>query len=303
MAFMARYDEIRSAPERLLPGALNAISLGLPYYQGDAFELPSRPTVAQYARLRDYHRVLREKAEGMVVQLKALDAVPQDASFRVLVDTAPVLERALAAKSAEGFIGKNTCYIHPRRGSFLMLAEILSSHAFGLDEREPIDPKVKSARGGCGECKRCQVHCPTGALDDAYRIDSGRCLAYWTIEHRGPIPERFWPWLAKYYFGCDICQLVCPYNWKASGNTVPSWLSARELPDLFQTATMDQADYERYFGGTPMTRAKRNGLRRNALIALAVTKDPRLGAAMEAARRDDGSPVRETLAQIEKLIK
>src|SRR5690606_6307703 len=136
------------------------------------------------------------------------------ARTRVMVDTAPVLERALAAKTARGFIGKNTCYIHPLLGSFLMLGVVLTDIPLPSDERVPVDPARHLPSGGCGACRECQVHCPTGALDADYRIDAKKCLAYWTIEHRGVIPERFWPWIGTYYFGCDICQITCPYNMK-----------------------------------------------------------------------------------------
>ena len=152
---------------------------------------------------------------------------------------------------------------------------------------------------GCGTCTLCQVECPTGALNEDYVIDSNRCLSYWTIEQRGTIPEKYWPWLGKYYFGCDICQLVCPYNKEASANQLDDKIPIRKYPSLFEIATMDQRKYEIAFGGTAMTRAKRNGLRRNALIAMTVTGDSRLGEAMARARVDGGYPIDETLVQIE----
>ena len=164
----------------------------------------------------------------------------------------------------------------------------------------PLDRKTK--QGGCGPCRLCQDECPTGALSTDYVIDARRCLSYWTIEHRGTIPEEFWPHLARYVFGCDICQLACPYNVRAERTAPPDDFRQRELPALFETAVMDQAQIERYFGGSPMTRAKRGGLRRNALIALAVTRDHRLAEALEYARRDPEPPLPETTSQIERYL-
>ena len=301
MQYLEKYQQCRKDPALLLPGAKHALVIGLPYFLGDEMESEST-RVAQYARLVDYHRVLRRKAERLFGRFLRERVAGEGVTFRVTVDTAPLLERALAAKTQDGFIGKNTCYIHPERGSFLLLAEILTTLELPLDEKIPVNPAIKTKTGGCGNCERCQVHCPTGALDETYTIDANRCLSYWTIEHRGTIPEEFWPWLGKYYFGCDICQLVCPYNWKAKGNTPPAELKIRELPPLFEIATMNQQAYEKYFGGTAMTRAKRGGLRRNALIAMTVTRDPRLAEAIELARGDCESPVGETVLQIEKYL-
>jgi epoxyqueuosine reductase len=195
------------------------------------------------------------------------------------------LERAVAANTRLGFIGKNTCFIHPKQGSFFLLGEIISTHDFTESSPQEIRPS-NNARdkesGGCGTCKRCQVHCPTGALDEDYRIDARKCLSWWTIENRGPIPKEYWPWIGRYVYGCDICQLVCPYNrgLKVKESTA-SLVKIKTEIDLFEMATLTQESYERLFGGTPTTRAKREGLVRNALIAMYVTKDPRLPQALD----------------------
>ncbi len=298
MEWLEKYRECREEPARLLPGARNAIVIALPYDQGDSRHWEnSAPRAAQYARFPDYHKILRRKGERLARRLPLAEG-----AFRVAVDTAPLLERALAAKTSRGFIGKNTCFIHPERGSFLLLGEILTTLPFVIDDKAPVDPAKRTEAGGCGTCDLCQVKCPTGALARDYTIESELCLSYWTIENRGTIPEKFWPWLAKYWYGCDICQLACPYNWRASGNRLPDDVPRREMPPLFDVAVMSQAEYEKYFGGTPMTRAKRGGLRRNALIALAVTRDPRLAEAREAARRDPEPPLPETLFQVERYL-
>ncbi len=300
MSFLERNSECREDPTRLLPGSQSVIVFGLPYYQGDTLEEAligkNGPRVAQYARFADYHRELRKRGDRIGAQLK--EAFPES-QFRTVVDSAPLLERDLAAKTSEGFIGKNTCYIHPEKGSFYLLGEILSSKLLPIDEPAVVDPDQHLPTGGCGKCDRCQVNCPTGALNTDYSIDSNLCLAYWTIEHRGTIPEKFWPWLRLYYFGCDLCQLACPYNRGKTLPGLPSSLVSKVIPSLFEIATMDQNRYESWFGGTPLTRAKRGGLRRNALIAMKVTSDPKLHDAMRLCQFDSESPIAETLVQIE----
>ncbi len=300
MDYLERNRELREDPARLLPGAKSAIIVALPYGQGDALPLRGAapaPRVAQYARLRDYHKILWREGEAL---LEALwERLGHRGVGRVLVDSAPILERALAARAGRGFIGKNTCYIDPEEGSFLLLAEIVLDLALEATASPPVNPEARTKAGGCGSCKRCQVHCPTGALDAAYRLDARKCLAYWTIEHRGVIPEEFWFGLGIYLFGCDICQLACPYNRGVPSSVAANAIRVEAAPPLLEVATMDQAAYERLFGGTPMTRAKREGLMRNALIAMAVTDAPQLEAALAQAEAAGAPPVvRETAAQI-----
>jgi len=296
MQFLENYQELRQDPRRLLPEARSAILFALPYALG---EVPDGPKVAQYAQFKDYHRVLWDRGE---VITKLLWGDESKRRARVVVDSAPVLERALAASSSRGFIGKNTCFIHPDQGSFLLLGEILTTEDLVADDRTaPREFEVKSKEGGCGPCKQCQVACPTSALDKDYQIDARTCLSYWTIEHRGPIPLEFWPHLAEYYFGCDICQTSCPYNAKV-GRRLPASLERREIPSLFSIATMDEREYGEFFGGTPLTRAKRSGLRRNALIAMYVTGDADLPQALEVADRDPQEWVVETRDQIREFL-
>lgn len=214
-----------------------------------------------------------------------------------------MLERALAARTSAGFIGKNTCYIHPEAGSFILLGEILLTRDLTeTDEPSTVDPQVRSDQGGCGSCRRCQIYCPTGALDEAYRLDARKCLAYWTIEHRGTIPFEFWPWLKTYFFGCDLCQLACPYNRAIAISQEPVRVELNQI-DFFDVATMSQARYEQLFGGSPLTRAKRSGLRRNALIAMTVTSDLRLPEALQMLTEDDEPVLHETSTQIGQWVK
>jgi len=296
MQFLENYQDLRRDPRGLLPSSRSAIIFALPYSLG---EPPEGPKIAQYARFRDYHRVLWERGEKVAT---ALWGDNFSTRARVTVDSAPLLERALAASSARGFIGKNTCFIHPEQGSFLLLGEILTVDEIEEDVRvAPREFAVKSREGGCGPCKLCQVACPTGALDKDYQIDARKCLSYWTIEHRGPIPEEYWPHLADYYFGCDLCQSACPYNAKV-GRQLPASLEVKDVPPLYAIATMTELDYKNYFSNTALTRAKRNGLRRNALIAMFVTGDPLLSSALAAADVDGETPIAETRDRIRELL-
>ena len=301
--------ELRHHPAGLLPGAQTAWVFGFPYFLGDKWRPGvghDKPWIAQYGRLPDYHKFLRKKLERIIADLKALQIVSSSESWRITVDSAPLLERAIAANTEGGFIGKNTCFIHPDKGSFFLLGEILSTWNPGIENTPQVESshKPRTVEGGCGTCRRCQVHCPTGALDKDYMIDARKCLSYLTIENRGLIPEEYWPWIGQYMYGCDICQLVCPYNRGVSvSEEAKSMAQVDPGLDLFSVATMDQVFYEKTFGGTPMTRAKRHGLRRNALIAMYVRSHNRLSEALDLSARDESLVVSGTVEQIRKQIK
>jgi epoxyqueuosine reductase len=213
----------------------------------------------------------------------------------VCVDTAPILERALAASAGAGFIGKSSMFIHKTHGTFLMLGEILSTRSTG----EPA-AQFPQTPPNCGSCQRCQTYCPTGALNTAYTLDARRCLSYYTIEHRGTIPVAFWPWLRFYMFGCDICQLACPKNRSvpaAPVRTHSRWGNAETAPSLLEIVQMSERDYANWFGGSPLTRAKREGLQRNALIAMVAKADPRLDDALAFVETSGGAVLKATAAQ------
>lgn len=297
MAFLEKNRHLRADPRQLLEGSRQALIFALPYYQGDLLHDARRGAyrVAQYARMTDYHKSMRRRAEAILEHLKISQPSLEG---RVTIDSAPLLERSLAARTSSGFIGKNTCYIHPQAGSFLLLGEVLlNADLLEADIPAQVQPSLRTEKGGCGSCRRCQVYCPTGALDKAYQLDARKCLAYWTIEHRGTVPFEFWPWFKLYLFGCDICQLACPYN-RSISRTPEQLKTHLENLDLYDVATMSQARYEDLFGGTPLTRAKRAGLRRNALIAMAVAKDLRLQEALDFITSDDPAVLHETAAQV-----
>jgi len=299
MEFMTNYSKIRQDSSKLLDGAKSAIVFGLNYYQDDKMsDLNGTPLIAQYARLRDYHKYLRKIGEQLLEILHKNSE--GNHAGRVVVDTAPVLERSLASRSKRGFIGKNTLFIHPDKGSFFLLGEVITTLDLKVDEKQKVDPSKRTDLGGCGSCKRCQVNCPTGALDKDYFLDANKCISYWTIEHRGEIPREYWQHLDKYVFGCDICQLVCPYNRSVvEEQKLTAIKRISKTPELYKMATMDESEYIAMFAGTPATRAKREGLMRNALIAMFVTNDPKLKHAINFLEKNGMSEVvKKTLEKI-----
>ena len=270
MTYLERYSHIRENPSYLEPEMDQVWVCGFAYGQKQGFTKKPRvssspPLVAQYARYKDYHGFLRSLGQDLMERY--LEKTSQlQARYRVVVDSAPIMEKSLAVQTGRGFMGKNTLFILPDRGSFLFLFEIFTSASFPDSACSQSSKPLPS----CGSCRRCMVHCPTGALDEEYVLDATKCLAYYTIEHRGVIPVAYWAYLGEYYFGCDICQLVCPYNRHAhASKKLKRWVPEDLM--LKDIAMMGQKNYERWFGGTPMTRSKKDGLRRNAVIALYVT--------------------------------
>jgi epoxyqueuosine reductase len=220
-------------------------------------------------RPSDYHKVLLRRLKALEAELHA-----QFGEFesRAYVDTGPVVERALAVAAGVGWTGKNTCLIHPELGSWGFLAVLLT--ALEVDATH----KATIVSDRCGTCTRCIDACPTNALDTPYQMDATRCIAYLTIEHKGPIAEELMQGMGRQVFGCDICQDVCPWNEKSMRAAqrgrpivVDAELETRaELvnPALEWLATMDEADFEKLFNGSPVRRTGFNGLRRNVAIAM-----------------------------------
>ncbi len=273
------YTEARvrrgSSPGELLPGARSIICLGLNYYQpGDADSAGPGPAgqVARYARGRDYHRVIKRRMREYVEGLTR--GLGREISARWYVDDGPMLDRAAARRAGLGWFGKNTNILTPELGSWVFLGQIITD----LD-LEPDSPLQKT----CGSCVRCIDACPTGAIVAPYVIDNARCISHLTIENRGPIPRELRPQMLDWVFGCDICQEVCPVNRKA----VPAEESAfrnggLEAIDLVELLDLSEEEFRQRFRGTPILRAKRAGLKRNACVALGNLKS---GAAVPALGR------------------
>jgi epoxyqueuosine reductase len=212
-------------------------------------------------RPSDYHKVLLKR-------LRALDAQLHDEfgafESRAYVDTGPVVERSLATAAGLGWTAKNTCLIHPKLGSFVFLAVLLTSLEVEAEQNGLM------IRDQCGTCRRCLDACPTNALDAPYKMDAARCISYLTIEHRGPIAPELMEGMGRQVFGCDICQDVCPWNRKAP-IAVDIELEARaELvnPALEELAALDEKAFEEKFNGSPVRRAGFAGMRRNVAVAM-----------------------------------
>jgi epoxyqueuosine reductase len=256
-----------TSPQELLPGARSIICLGLNYFQPDP-DTPPAPQpvgrVARYARGRDYHKVMKRRMREYVAGLSA--RLETEVKARWYVDDGPMLDRAAARRSGLGWFGKNTNILTPELGSWVFLGQVITDL-----EIEP-DGALKKT---CGSCVRCIEACPTGAIIAPYVINNSRCISYLTIENRGPIPKELRPQMLDWVFGCDICQEVCPVNRKASVTTEPAF-QRKELSrvDLLELLDLTEEGFREKFRGTPILRAKRVGLKRNACVALGNLKDP-----------------------------
>jgi epoxyqueuosine reductase len=278
MSYLERRVEHRLDPARLVPGARSVLCVALRYRvpadEDDGGDL--WPRVARYARGDDYHELMGARLEALHERVEA--AFPGTVT-RSYVDTGPVLEREWAARAGLGAIGKNTNLLHPVDGSYFLLGEIF----LGVD-LEP-DPPLADL---CGSCRACLDACPTGALAAPYLLDSRLCISYWTIEHRGAIPPEVRPLVGDWVFGCDVCQEVCPWNVSPAPATDPRLAlpERRRGLGLVDLLELQRGEYEERFRGSPMKRAKRSGLRRNAAVAMGNRRRARDVSALERALGD-----------------
>jgi epoxyqueuosine reductase len=255
----AARTRLATRPGELLPDAKSLIVVGVSYRTVEPDVYPAGGRVARYAWGDDYHDVMKSRLRLLAGFLAQRLGAP--VASRVFVDSGPLVERDAAVRAGLGFRGKNTNLL-TRIGSFVFLGALLTDVELELDEPVARD---------CGSCRLCIDACPTAALDEAYHLAAERCIAYLTIEHRGPIDETLRPQLGDWIFGCDICQDVCPYN--ASRRDKPSgWKefeprSGTRL-DLKDLLAVDEAEFRARFRGSPLKRAKRRGLVRNAALAL-----------------------------------
>ena len=293
MHWMAHHGDKRSRPQDLVPGTLRVVSVGLDYGRLDDAQAwgtlaeGERAYVARYALGRDYHKLMRQRLQRLAEQVQA-EIGPF--GHRVFVDSAPVLERALARNAGLGWIGKHTCLIDRSGGSWFFLGEIY------VDLALPIDAP---ATAHCGTCVRCIDICPTQAIIAPHRLDARRCISYLTIEHEGAIPEALRRPIGNRIFGCDDCQLVCPWNKFARRTDEPDFrarndLDTATLPALF---AWEEDEFLRRTEGSPIRRSGHERWLRN--IAVALGNAPTTPAVLEAlaSRREHASPlVREHVA-------
>ena len=295
MAYLAnpRARQRRRNPREILPECRSILVLGI-RYPGAASALPQKSEmmreperlgrVAAYAWGDDYHDVLAGRLRRLVSWLEALTGQP--VPNRWYTDTGPLLERDLAQRAGLGWIGKNTCLIHPRLGSFILLAEIL----LGID----MPPSAPFTHDHCGKCRRCLEACPTQCILPDRTLLSQHCISYLTIENKGPVPRSLRLSLGNWIFGCDICQQVCPWNQRfAQSESDPAFMPRPGLPapDLIQEMGLTQEQFNNKFKGSPVKRAKRRGYLRNVAVALGNCAGPESVPILARALLSDPEPL------------
>jgi epoxyqueuosine reductase len=287
MDYLARRAAEREDPRLVVPGARSVVVAALVYGREEegppALGGGARARVARYARGDDYHEVLGQRLRSLEDALAVLAGRPVAAHSSV--DTGPVMERAHAARAGLGWIGKNTCLIHPGLGSWLFLGAVITDLALEPDAPEP---------DRCGTCRACLDACPTDAFPEPYVLDATRCLAYTTIEDPGPIPEALREPQETRVFGCDLCQEVCPWNLRARRRLPPDPLGlgsrlaprpAWRAPTLAWLLALDEGAWQRATVRSALRRARHRLLLRNALVAAGNAGDPSLAPAVERHAR------------------
>jgi epoxyqueuosine reductase len=289
MGWLAERSDARSHPRALWPEAMSVVCLGVSYAPDrDPLETlghRDRGTISVYAGNRDYHDVLK----GMLKHLAQYIVSRHGAEVKVFVDTAPVMEKPIAALAGIGWQGKHTNLVSRTHGSWLFLGEIYTTLALPADA-----PHVDH----CGSCTRCLQVCPTNAFPAPYRLDATRCISYLTIEHRGAIPHELRSAMGNRIYGCDDCLAVCPWN-RFARATNHAKLRAREeltAPRLAELAALDDAQFRRAFAGSPIKRIGRDRFVRNVLIAIGNSGELSLAPAAEHLLNDPNPVVAEAAA-------
>ena len=247
MAWLKRHRDLREDPGKLLSKCQTIISLAYPYSPEKPYT-PEGFTMARYSepQKKDYHNRVRKKARRLALEIMA--SYP-GSKTRVCVDSAPILERSFAYRSGMGFIGKNNMLIVPGHGSYVFLAEILTTALLPLGDSRPREDL-------CGNCTRCLDACPTGALEGSRRLDASRCLSYHTIEHEGDFDSETGERMGRCFLGCDVCQEVCPFNRVQK-------TKAATLPGIGEFLKMDDVEFKTLFGQTALARSGLERIQRN----------------------------------------
>jgi len=286
--FTTERASIAGDPRNLMPSAQIVVSLGISYLSDDAI-LPSEPglprgRVARYAWGLDYHEVFKEKLWALHSFVQ--ERLGREVEARALVDTARIVDRAVAQRAGLGWYGKNTNLLNREFGSWVLLGELL------LDVALPPDDAVRT---NCGSCSRCMPACPTGALIAPGVLDNNKCISYLTIELRGPIPRELRPSVGDWVFGCDICQDVCPVNRKAKAMSHIEFAPRQGIgpsPSLIELLDITEEKFKAKFRRSPVKRTKWAGMRRNAAVALGNIGDPEAVPALVRALGSEPALVR-----------
>lgn len=294
MAWMARHGRKRSRPAQLLPGTQRVISVRMDYHpaeaaaDGDAvLNDTARAFISRYALGRDYHKLMRKRLQHLASQIEAASGSD---GYRVFVDSAPVMEKPLAEKAGLGWIGKHTLLLNHQAGSWFFLGELYT------DLPLPVDTP---GTDHCGTCRACIDVCPTGAITAPYQLDARRCVSYLTIEHKGTIPESLRPLLGNRIFGCDDCQMVCPWNKFAQPTDEADFRPRHGLDtaDLVTLFLWDEPTFLRSTEGSAIRRLGHERWLRNIAVALGnAPTDTGVIDALHQRREHPSELVREHVA-------
>lgn len=290
MSYMQRHGTLRSRPQELHPGTIRVISARMDYLPETARDVeallqePDKGVISRYALGRDYHKMMRQRLQKLAHKI---EAVAGPIGYRVFVDSAPVLEKALAEKAGLGWIGKHSNLINKDAGSWFFLGEVFT------DLPLPVD---KSVDEHCGNCTKCIDICPTQAIVAPYTVDARRCISYLTIELRDSIPETLRPLMGNRIYGCDDCQLVCPWN-RFAKHTQESDFAPRhglDTPELIKLFEWSEEQFLRRTEGSAIRRIGHACWLRNIAVALGnATTSKGIIDALKSRLRHDSAMVRE----------
>ena len=290
MDYMSRHGRLRTRPAELVPGAIRVISVRMDYLPEartvieERLEDPGKAFISRYALGRDYHKLMRNRLQTLA---RRIESRIGPFGYRVFTDSAPVMEKPLAEKAGLGWIGKHTNLINRQAGSFFFLGEIYT------DLPLPVDATVANH---CGSCRACIDICPTQAIIAPYQLDARRCIAYLTIELHGPIPEVFRKPMGNRIYGCDDCQLVCPWNRYAQLTRETDFLPRHRLDeaDLLCLFTWDEAEFLHKTEGSAIRRLGHERWLRNLAIAMGNARpSSRLRSALQSRLDHPSELVRE----------
>lgn len=299
MAWMAERALLRRHPDQLLPGARRAIVVRMNYLPADSNQIAALKNsrtayISRYALGRDYHKLIRKRLAELARRIEeqlgsnTVSRSREAAVQRAFVDSAPVLEKPLAAKAGLGWVGKNTLILNPSAGSWFFLGVILTSLPLPVNDRTVADQ--------CGSCRACLNACPTDAFPEPYVLDARRCISYLTIENRGAIPEEFREPMGNRVFGCDDCQIVCPWNRHAPTTTETDFLPRHRLDstELAALFVWSEEEFLERTAGSPIRRIGYEGWLRNLAVGLGnAPADVRIQAALHTQADHPSAVVRE----------
>ena len=291
MHYLHKHAPQKTSSQNVMGSAQTVISVACNYFHDDTskikFQDSSRGRFSRYSRGDDYHLILKDRLEEFRNWLLSEELASSYEQTRAYVDTGPLLERELAWRAGLGWFGKHSNLIHPKLGSWLLLAEVL------IDSKIPPDTPFSGI--DCGSCTRCIEACPTDAIVSDRKVDARRCLSYLTIELKNVIPQGLRPGLKNWIFGCDICQEVCPWNRKASKTSDSTWKARKGIEDrkLWDWVRLEQDDFSNQFRKSAVKRTKRRGLLRNVVTALSSCSHPQALSGLQIGLKDEEELVRQ----------